>query len=176
MPPVSALRLRLRALRARVAGHGRVQLRGRPRIGRGVRFDVARGARVVVGHRAALGERCRLHVRGGTVDIGPGAVLGDRCAIAARTGVVIGKRCVLGDEVTIVDFDHSYDDAETPIRLQPLRAAPVHIEDGAILGARVAVLRGVRVGAGARVASGSVVTKDVTAGAAVIGSPARARR
>jgi acetyltransferase-like isoleucine patch superfamily enzyme len=164
---------RLRALRVRVRQGGRVELRGRPLLGPGVRFDVAPGARVIVGEGASLGERCRVHVHAGTVTIGEGAVLGDHCAIAARTGVLIGERCVLGDEVAITDFDQRFDDVEAPIRLQELVCSPVRIEAGAVLGPRAAILRGVHVGAGARVGAHSVVTRDVAAGAAVEGTPAR---
>lgn len=164
---------RLRALRVRVRQGGRVELRGRPLLGPGVRFDVAPGARVIVGDGASLGERCRVHVHAGTVTIGEGAALGDHCAIAARTGVVIGERCVLGDEVVITDFDPRFDDVDVPIRLQELVSSPVRIEAGAVLGPRAAILRGVHVGAGAHVGAHSVVTRDVAAGATIEGTPAR---
>lgn len=167
------VRQRLRALRVRARHGGRVELRGRPLLGPGVRFDVAPGARVIVKDGASLGEGCRVHVHAGTVTIGEGAVLGEHCAIAARTGVLIGERCLLGDEVTITDFDHRFDDVETPIRLQDLVSSPVRIEAGAVLGPRAAILRGVRVGAHARIGAHSVVTRDVAAGAAVEGAPAR---
>lgn len=167
------VRHRLRALRVRLWQGNRVELRGRPLLEPGVRFDVAAGARVIVGDGASLGERCRVHVQAGTVTIGEGAVLGDRCAIAARAGVHIGERCVLGDEVAITDFDQRFDDVETPVRLQELVSSPVRIEAGAVLGPRAAILRGVHVGAGARVGAHSVVTRDVAAGAAVEGTPAR---
>jgi len=139
-----------------------------------VRFDVAAGAHVIVGDGASLGDRCRLHVHAGTVTIGEGAVLGDRCAIAARAGVFIGERCVLGDEVVITDFDQRFDEVEVPTRVQELVSSPVQIEAGAVLGPRAAILRGVRVGAGSRVGAHSVVTHDVAAGAVVEGAPARA--
>lgn len=167
------MRHRLRALRVRVRQRGRVELRGRPLLGPGVRFDVAPGARVIVGDGASLGGRCRVHAHAGTVTIGESAVLGDRCAIAARTGVLIGERCVVGDEVAITDFDQRFDDVETPVRRQELISSPVRIEAGAVLGPRAAILRGVRVGAGAHVGAGSVVTRDVPAGTAVEGTPAR---
>ena len=174
-PPAqrTGVRHRLRALRVRMRQAGRVELRGRPLLGPGVQFDVAAGGHVIVGDGASLGERCRLHVHAGTVTISKGAVLGDRCAIAARTGVLIGERCVLGDEVVITDFDQRFDDVETPIRVQELVSDPVQIEAGAVLGPRAAILRGVRVGAGARVGAHSVVTHDVAAGAVVEGRPAR---
>ncbi len=128
---------------------------------------------MVVGDGASLGERCRLHVHAGTVTVGEGAVLGDRCTIAARTGVLIGEQCVLGDEVVITDFDQRCDDVEVPIRLQGLVSSPVRIDAGAVLGPRAAILRGVHVGAGARVGAHSVVTRDVPAGATIEGTPAR---
>ncbi|MGO8905634.1 MAG: acyltransferase [Solirubrobacteraceae bacterium] len=177
-PPAQrpGVRHRLRALGVRVRQAGRVELRGQPLLGPGVRFDVAAGAHVIVGDGASLGDRCRLHVHAGTVTIGEGAVLGDRCAIAARTGVFIGERCVLGDEVVITDFDQRFDDVEIPIRGQELVSSPVRIEAGAVLGPRAAILRGVRVGAGSRVGAHSVVTHDVAAGAVVEGAPARPPR
>ena len=47
------------------------------------------------------------------------------------------------------------------------RVAPIWIGIGAI------VLKGVRVGRGARIAAGSVVTRDVPEGGTVAGNPAR---
>ncbi len=165
------VRHRLRALRARRGE--RIELRGRPLLGPGVQFEVAPGARLIIGDRASLGERCRICVHAGTVVIEEGAALGEQCVIAARTGVLIGARCWLGDGVTIIDFDHRFDDVETPVRLQELASSPVQIEAGAVLGPGAAVLRGVRVGTGARVGAHAVVTHDVAAGAAVEGVPVR---
>ncbi len=47
------------------------------------------------------------------------------------------------------------------------------VERGASLGSGAVVLGGVRVGAGAIVGAGAVVTRDVSPGAVVAGSPAR---
>lgn len=49
---------------------------------------------------------------------------------------------------------------------------PVRIEDDAWIGAGAFVMRGVKIGARAIVAAGSVVTKDVGADAVVAGNPA----
>jgi serine O-acetyltransferase len=59
------------------------------------------------------------------------------------------------------------------IGMRNLREAPV-IEDGAFLGAGCRVLGGVKVGENARVGANAVVTRDVAAGATVVGVPARA--
>jgi 2,3,4,5-tetrahydropyridine-2-carboxylate N-succinyltransferase len=49
----------------------------------------------------------------------------------------------------------------------------VIIEDDVLVGANAVVLEGVRVGKGAVVAAGAVVTKDVEANAVVAGTPAK---
>ena len=48
-----------------------------------------------------------------------------------------------------------------------------HVERGAKIGANATVLPGVRIGEGALVGAGSVVTRDVPPGAVVAGNPAR---
>jgi galactoside O-acetyltransferase len=50
---------------------------------------------------------------------------------------------------------------------------PVVIEDDVWIGCRSIVLKGVRIGRGAVIAAGSVVTKDIPAGAIAGGVPAR---
>jgi acetyltransferase-like isoleucine patch superfamily enzyme len=50
------------------------------------------------------------------------------------------------------------------------------VEKGASVGAGATILPGVKIGANALVGAGAVVTKDVPAGATVIGNPARMSR
>lgn len=55
-------------------------------------------------------------------------------------------------------------------------AQPPVIEDDASIGAGAVLLPGVRIGRGALVGAGAVVTHDVPAGAVVYGCPARAEQ
>jgi acetyltransferase-like isoleucine patch superfamily enzyme len=164
------LRLSLARLRAR----GRLTVSGRPRLGRGVRFDLAPGAVVALGDGCRVGDRCRFHVgHGAAVAIGADARLGERCVIAAHERIEIGAAARLGDEVVLIDFDHDVGDVERPVREQRLLTAPVVIGERAVVGAAAGVLRGVTVGAGARVGVRAVVTHDVPPGARAEGTPAR---
>ena len=57
--------------------------------------------------------------------------------------------------------------------IEPPSASPVIIEDDVLIGANAVILEGVRVGKGAIVAAGAIVTQDVPAGAVVAGTPAK---
>jgi tetrahydrodipicolinate N-succinyltransferase len=59
------------------------------------------------------------------------------------------------------------------VKSQPMCLAPVIVEDEAWIGAHVTVLPGVRIGKGAVIGAGAVVTRDVPAGVVAHGVPAR---
>jgi acetyltransferase-like isoleucine patch superfamily enzyme len=162
----------LRVTLARLRTHGRVRAHGRPRLGRGVRFHLAPGALVTLEDRCEIGAGTRFHVHG-QARIGEGAQLGERCVVAAHERVDVGAGARLDDEVVLIDFDHGVADVERPIRLQGLVTSPIVIGERAVLAAGATVLRGVVVGAGARVQPRGVVTRDVAPGATVAGVPAR---
>jgi acetyltransferase-like isoleucine patch superfamily enzyme len=166
------LRLALARLRAR----GRLVVDGRPRLGRGVRFDLAPGALLTLGDGCRIGNGCRFHVgHGAAATIGPGAALGERCVIAAHERVEVGAGARLGDEVVLIDFDHDVGDVERPVREQGLLTAPIVIGERAVIATAAGVLRGVTVGPGARIDVRAVVTHDVPAGARAEGVPARVK-
>ena len=57
-----------------------------------------------------------------------------------------------------------------------MSSQPVVIEDEAWIGAQVTILAGVRIGRGAVIGAGSVVTSDVPPATIVAGNPARVVR
>jgi len=164
----------LRLALARLRSRGRLTTDGRPRLGRGVRLDLAPGAHLALGDGARVGDGCRFHLGAGAmVGVGAGAQLGERCVIASHDRIEIGAGARLGDEVVIVDFDHDVRDVERPVREQGLLTAPVVIGARASIGASAGVLRGVTVGDAARIGVRAVVTHDVPPGARAEGVPAR---
>jgi|RhiMetStandDraft_4_1073278.scaffolds.fasta_scaffold163021_1 acetyltransferase-like isoleucine patch superfamily enzyme len=162
----------MRVTFARLRSHGRVRAQGHVELGRGVRFHLAPGAVVTLEDHCHIGAGTRFHVHG-HARIGAGARLGERCVVAAHERVDIGAGATLDDEVVLIDFDHGIADSERPVRLQNLVTAPVVIGERAMLAAGATVLRGVVVGAGARVQPRGLVTRDVAPGATVGGVPAR---
>ena len=90
-----------------------------------------------------------------------------------RGDVEIGDATRIGAHTSILGFNHTMDDPDVEIRLQPLASRGIRIGDDVWIGSHVVVLDGVTVGSRAVLAAGAVVTKDVPAGAVVGGNPAR---
>lgn len=97
--------------------------------------------------------------------INVGAVVGDNSMVDMNA--VIGARGIIGKNV------HLGACSVIAGVLEPPSATPVIIEDDVMIGANSVILEGVKVGKGAVVAAGSVVTKDVEPNTVVAGSPAR---
>jgi acetyltransferase-like isoleucine patch superfamily enzyme len=143
----------VRLARLRLAARGRLDARGRVQVERGVRIAVAPGARVVLEDGCLLGEGCRIEAAGGTVRVGPGARLGARSLLAALAGIDVGADCTVGEWAIIADHEPTYEDPERPTRLQPLRAEPIRLGDGARVGAHAALRPGATIAPGAVVGS-----------------------
>lgn len=161
-------RMRWAWTRARLGS--RLTIEGRAAAGPRVRIAVAPGASVTLGDGVELGDATRIEAVGGPVRIGAGTRLGERCTLAATAAIEIGGGCSIGDYVLFADSDPSFDDGETPVRLQPLRTAPIRVGDGARIGAHAAILAGAHVGDGAVVGSYAVVRGSVPAGVVFTGA------
>jgi acetyltransferase-like isoleucine patch superfamily enzyme len=114
-------------------------------------------------------NQTRLSVgKGGLLEVGENTRLNGP-TISATHEVRIGKHCRIAPHVIIMDGDfHDVND-----RLSEGKKQSIIIEDHAWVATRAMVLKGVRIGKGAVVAAGSVVTKDVPDYTVVAGVPAR---
>lgn len=118
----------------------------------------------------------RLDEPGAGVWIGDGTYIGPRCVLGAGGGIRIGRRVLFGAGVQVLAEDHEFQDPDQPITAQGVRRRGITIEDDAWIGNSAIVLDGVTIGKGAVVGAGSVVTRDVPAGAIAAGNPARVIR
>lgn len=100
--------------------------------------------------------------------IGEDTIIGDNCFLDGRALLKIGNHTSIASRVLIYNSEHD-------INAEDFRAieAPVEIGDYVFIGARAIILPGVKIGKGAVVASGAVVTKDVAPMTIVGGVPAK---
>ena len=106
-----------------------------------------------------------------TTTVGGSSYVGPNASISTNTSLGVcarvGRNASIGHEVEIGDFC-SVGPGATVV-------GGVRIHDSASVGPGAVVLNGVVIGPDSFVAAGSVVTKDVPAGALVMGNPARIR-
>lgn len=85
--------------------------------------------------------------------------------------VTIGNRVAIGHQAVLVTTNH--DMAVARKRCGAGKCAPIVIEEGCWIGARVTILPGVTIGRGSVVAAGAVVAADVPPNTLVGGVPAK---
>jgi len=135
---------------------GPVQLGSRVNIFRHTVIETAHGGSLIVEEDASIHPRCQINAYAAPIRIGKGTMIAPNCAF--------------------YPYDHGVA-PDRPIREQPLQSkGGITIGSEAWLGFGVIVLGGVRIGNGAVVAAGSVVTKDIPDGAIAMGAPARVIR
>lgn len=138
---------------------------------------------VCLGNNVSLGRGCLVRPTGNYggrvgqgLSMGDGSSMGPFGYIGCSGRVTIGCNVMMGPRVSIFAENHITRDVNRPIRDQGVYWDPVVIEDDVWLGSNSVVLPGVRVGQGAVVASGAVVTRDVEPFTVVGGVPARLLR
>jgi acetyltransferase-like isoleucine patch superfamily enzyme len=110
----------------------------------------------------------------GIIDIGDGVYINYGSIISALLRVRIGSNVMLGNYCIIADTEiPGIGDPPGKLSIAP---RPIEIGDGAWLAARVTVLPGSHIGAGAVIAAGSIVAGDIAPGDLAGGIPARTLR
>lgn len=138
-----------------------------------------------------LGAHCTMD--GVHFDLGANGkmTIGDYCyftntVLLCELEICVGNYVVIGWNTTVTDTDfHPLGPAERvadAIACSPLGKGrprpevlkkPVLIEDNVWIGPNATILKGVRIGSGAFIEAGSLVTRDVPARARVLGNPAQ---
>lgn len=119
-----------------------------------------------------LGKGSRIHMGAkffypANIKIGEDTIIGNDVFLDGREKLTIGDHVDIASEVMVYNSEHD-------VNSEDFRAvsAPVEIGDYVFIGPRAIILPGVKIGRGAIVAAGAVVTKDVADYAIVGGVPA----
>lgn len=102
------------------------------------------------------------------VSVGEDSIIGDHVFLDGRANLMIGNHVDIASQVMIYNSEHDLTSDEFKAH-----DAPVEIGDYVFIGPRAIILPGLKIGKGAVVAAGAVVTKDVPEYKIVGGVPAK---
>lgn len=134
-----------------------------------------------------MGDNCRIASRIALIGRSasaqtPELKIGNNVGIGWQTGIYVGTKITLGDNVRIAEqctlsgyAGHPLDAQDRALGKPDLdtQARDITLEDDVWLGRGCTVNAGVKIGKGSIIAAGSVVTKDIPAGVLAGGVPAK---
>ncbi|MDB5086229.1 MAG: hypothetical protein JWR09_223 [Mucilaginibacter sp.] len=134
-------------------------------------------------HQVALGEKCSLEPNISfkydgvwkkelSIRIGNNVFIGAGCEFNIRKGIMVGDNSLIASGCKFIDHDHGIL-PDKLFRDQAGLEMAIEIGEDVWLGCNVIVLKGVKIGAGALVAAGAVVTKSVPSYEIWAGVPAK---
>lgn len=107
------------------------------------------------------------------ITVGRTVFVGPRCAFTGHAPIEIADDVMIAHNVNLVTAGHPVEPGK---RREYITAEPITVEANVWIGAAATVLPGVRIGEGAVVGAGAVVTHDVPPATLVAGVPARVIR
>jgi acetyltransferase-like isoleucine patch superfamily enzyme len=141
-------------------------------------FWADKGGHVEIGDRVCILRDTIIETgENGSLTLGADTYIHPRCQINAyKAAIRIGTGVLIAANCAFYPHNHGILPGR-PIREQPLQSkGDIVIGDNVWLGTGVIVLGGVKIGEGAVIGAGSVVTRDIPAGAISMGAPARVIR
>ena len=125
----------------------------------------------------SIGKGSTLHTEikfynGHNIKIGRDTIVGEGTVLDGRDLLKIGDHVDIASEVMIYNSQHDTG-AEDFADPESVISKPVTIQDYVFIGPRAIILPGVKIGKGAVIGAGAVVTKDVPEFAIVAGIPAQ---
>ena len=156
------------------------------RLGFGARIiNIARDrTRIRIGANTLIDGELLVFPHGGEITIGEWCYVGPGTRIWSGASIAVGDRVLIAHNVNIFDnLTHPIDARARHEQARQIFTSghpkkidlddkPIVIEDDAWIGASASVMRGLRIGRGAIVATAAVVTRDVPAFSVVAGNPA----
>ncbi len=138
-------------------------------------YQDVNGGPINIDNRVFIHNECIIQTgEGGCVTVGADTHLQPRCILSGyKSGIEIGRRVLIAPQCGFYPYDHGFESGKRIVD-QPLKSkGGIIVEDDCWIGFNSTILDGVRIGEGAVIGAGSVVTNDIPQNAVAVGSPAK---
>lgn len=152
---------------------------GRMHIGDGVLIEQFVGMTAVGNGEIHVGNDCelrcfsRMEAHDGFIRLGARCGVNPFTLLSGYGGLTIGNDVRIGSHCAILSSTHNFESAALTIREQGVLKQETIVEDDVWMGHACTILGGVRIGRGAIIGAGAVVTRDIPPGGIALGVPAR---
>jgi len=156
---------------------GRLFLAERVFLGENSFFDVGHDQDAIrIGADSHISRNVTMRTQAGEISVGRQVNIGSGSFIYSFGGIEIGDFCLIANQVELLSADHRIDRLDIPMRFQGRTLDRIVIGPDVYLGTHCVVLGGVKIGHGAVIGAGAVVTRDIPDFAVAVGVPARVIR
>ncbi|OSZ80902.1 hypothetical protein CAP36_06585 [Chitinophagaceae bacterium IBVUCB2] len=144
-------------------------------------------SKIIIGSNTIIHGNLLIYGFGGRIEIGNKVFIGHSSQIWSASSIKIGNGVLISHNVNIIDNNsHPLDHLERRKDWENLRELgllnekqfdilekPIIIEDDVWIGFNATIMKGVRIGRGAIIGAGTIITKDVPDFAIMAGNPAK---
>ena len=145
-------------------------------------------SKITIGENSFIYCEIQILGHGGHVQIGDNCFIGENSCIWSGKSIKIGNRVLIGHNCNIFDTDaHPFDKDKRHAQFKKIFSSghpsdinlndiEVEIEDDVWIGVNSTVLKGTRIGKGAIIGAGSIVTKNIEPYTVNVGNPSKILR
>ena len=145
-------------------------------VSRKARLEARWGSQLTIGEETSINHGAIVAATGGHIRIGARGYVGHYAVLYGGGGLTIGDDVLIGPGVLVAAANHRFERVDVPINQQAESRLGIVVESDVWIGGHAIIVDGVRVGTGAVIAAGSVVTRDVPPYTVVGGVPAQVIR
>ena len=109
----------------------------------------------------------------GEIKVGNDSYVGPNCYLDGVGGITIGSDVLISPNCKLITSQHNYLDKKSKINSQGREFSRITVGKDVWIGANSVILPGIKIGDGAVIGAGSVVTKNVGEFEVVVGIPAK---
>jgi acetyltransferase-like isoleucine patch superfamily enzyme len=154
-------------------GSRRIHIGSRVVIEQFVGMSAVGEGEITIGDETELRCFSRLEAHDGFIRVGARCGINPFTLLSGYGGLTIGNDVRIGSHCAILSSTHRFESTDLSIREQGVEGRETVVGDNVWMGHACTVLSGVRIGSGAVIGAGAVVTRDIPPDSIATGVPAQ---